>query len=217
MTEKVLLPLFPLTIVVFPGEVVNLHIFEPRYKQLVVDSFGHNTSFGIPVVIDNRVSEYGTEVEILKIFKKYEGGEMDIRIQGKRIFKLSNFQDKIEGKLYAGGTAEFVSTSGETDAALSELIHQKIKILFSNLGVDKELNGLDPYDLGHYVGFSKEEEYKFLQVTNKKEQQQLILNQLEKLIPIVEKSSVLKARIQLNGAFQKFDPTDFESDLKFDL
>jgi len=216
MNEKLLLPQFPLTIVVFPGEVVNLHIFEPRYKQLIIDSYGHKTTFGIPVVIDNKVSQYGTEVELVNIFKKYDSGEMDIRVQGKRIFKLSDYQDRMEGKLYGGATAEFITTTGETDAAMSELIQQKVKILFKNLGVSKELKGFDPYDLGHYVGFSKEEEYNFLKVTNKKKQQQLILDQLDKLIPIIEKSSLLKARIQLNGEFRKFDPTNFESDLNFD-
>jgi hypothetical protein len=217
MNEKVFLPLFPLTIVVFPGEVVNLHIFEPRYKQLIIDAYGHGTSFGIPVIIDNKVSQYGTEVSLVNIFKKYEDGEMDIRVLGKRIFKLSNFQDKMEDKLYAGGTAEFISTSGELDEGMDQLIRQKMKVLFANLGVKKELNGFDPYDLGHYVGLSKEEEYAFLQITNKKNQQAFILNQLDKLIPIIEKSSSLKARIQLNGAFRKFDPADFDSDLNFDF
>lgn len=216
MNEKVLLPLFPLSIVVFPGEVVNLHIFEARYKQLIVDAYGHKTNFGIPVLIDNKVSQYGTEVELVDIFKKYDEGEMDIRVLGKRIFKLSNVQDKMEGKLYSGGTAEYVSTTGEIDAGMDQMIQQKVKALFSNLGVSKKLKGFDPYDLGHYVGFSKEEEYRFLQVTNKRTQQQLILDQLEKLIPIIEKSSVLKARIQLNGEFRKFDPSDFKSDFDFE-
>ena len=43
------IPIFPLSIVVYPGEELNLHIFEPRYKQLITESYQANRSFGIPV------------------------------------------------------------------------------------------------------------------------------------------------------------------------
>ncbi len=45
------IPIFPLGIVVFPGEDLNLHVFEPRYKQLITDCFGEKKPFGIPTVL----------------------------------------------------------------------------------------------------------------------------------------------------------------------
>jgi ATP-dependent Lon protease len=48
-----LLPLFPLNLVVFPHEKLNLHIFEPRYRQLVRDCLEQNLTFGIPPFLDN--------------------------------------------------------------------------------------------------------------------------------------------------------------------
>ena len=58
------IPIFPLGVVVFPGEQLNLHIFEPRYRQLIQDCFGEKRSFGIPIVLKNNVSEMGTLVTI---------------------------------------------------------------------------------------------------------------------------------------------------------
>ena len=58
------IPIFPLGIVVYPGEQVNLHIFEPRYKQLINDCFVTKKPFGIPAVLDNNVSEMGTLVKV---------------------------------------------------------------------------------------------------------------------------------------------------------
>ncbi len=56
------IPIFPLNVVLYPGEILNLHIFEPRYKELVKECSGNNKSFGIPAVINGQVAEFGTLV-----------------------------------------------------------------------------------------------------------------------------------------------------------
>ena len=61
------IPIFPLGIVVYPGEELNLHIFEPRYKQLILESKETNKPFGIPSVIGEEIGEVGTLVELLEI------------------------------------------------------------------------------------------------------------------------------------------------------
>jgi uncharacterized protein len=73
------IPIFPLALVVFPGEELNLHIFEPRYKQLIADCHQSKKPFGIPAVIQNQVAEMGTLAEIVEIVKTYDNGELDIR------------------------------------------------------------------------------------------------------------------------------------------
>ena len=77
------IPIFPLGIVVYPGEKLHLHIFEPRYKQLIKECKELNKPFGIPAVINNRLQEIGTLVEIVDIVQVYENGEMDIRTPGR--------------------------------------------------------------------------------------------------------------------------------------
>jgi Lon protease-like protein len=76
------IPIFPLNLVAFPGEVINLHIFEPRYQQLIRECCEEEKMFGIPVVENNRMLDYGTEMELVKIQKEYPNGEMDVKVKG---------------------------------------------------------------------------------------------------------------------------------------
>ena len=66
------IPVFPLSIVVYPGEALNLHIFEPRYRQLILECATSGKPFGIPVVLDNKLRELGTLVEVTEISKTYD-------------------------------------------------------------------------------------------------------------------------------------------------
>jgi len=79
------IPLFPLNIVAFPGEEINLHIFEPRYKQLINDCLDNKTTFGIPSYVKSKI-DLGTETEICSITKKYPDGRMDIKTRGVKVF-----------------------------------------------------------------------------------------------------------------------------------
>ena len=68
--------IFPLNVVVYPGETLNLHIFEPRYKELVKECFGANKPFGVPAVIKGNVAEFGSLLNITEIAREYDNGEM---------------------------------------------------------------------------------------------------------------------------------------------
>ena len=95
-------PIFPLNIVVYPGENLNLHIFEPRYKQLISECQAAKKPFGIPTVIDNKVQEFGSMVEITEVSKIYESGEMDIKTKGIKVFRILEMIEEIPDKLYGG-------------------------------------------------------------------------------------------------------------------
>ena len=82
------IPIFPLGIVVYPGENVNLHIFEPRYKQLVKECHENKKPFGIPAVLDNKLQENGTLVNVIELSKMYDNGEMDIKTKGEKVFRM---------------------------------------------------------------------------------------------------------------------------------
>lgn len=67
-----------MSLVVYPGEDLNLHIFEPRYKQLISECKAQGKPFGIPAVVKNKVKELGTLVQVAEVVKVEDNGEMDI-------------------------------------------------------------------------------------------------------------------------------------------
>ena len=86
------LPFFPLKLVAFPGEELNLHIFEPRYRQLLADAEQNGVTFGICTYI-NQLTGYGTEVRLEKIYKRYEDGRLDIKTRCLSAFQIQTFDN----------------------------------------------------------------------------------------------------------------------------
>ncbi len=76
------LPLFPLNLVAFPGETLNLHIFEDRYKELIGDCLEHEAPFGLPAYVENQV-EYGTEVQLVEVVERYDDGRLEHQHAGR--------------------------------------------------------------------------------------------------------------------------------------
>jgi Lon protease-like protein len=207
------LPLFPLNIVVFPGEKLNLHIFEPRYREMIKECQEQDTTFGIPVYLDKGIGDYGTEIKILSVEKKYLGGEMDIKTKGLKIFKIKEFQRHVPGKLYSGGLVEPVETVQDDDPVQRQKIIGLLKQLYGALGVQNLMLNLpenfQSYDVAHHLGFSTEQEYTLLQCFKESERQELILDHLTRILPVVLETEKLKERVKQNGHFKHLPPPNF--------
>ncbi|ARS35125.1 LON peptidase substrate-binding domain-containing protein [Pontibacter actiniarum] len=214
MTPKIkYLPLFPLGIVVFPGEKLNLHVFEPRYKQLVLDCLEEGKTFGIPTFLENNVGTYGTEIELLNVEKKYANGEMDIRTKGLQIFKILQFDKMAPNRLYAGGEVEVVENRLEEDILTKIKIRENLQKLYDALGLSNlylELpENFTSYDIGHQLGLSTEQEYTLLQLLSEQDRQEAILHHLQQVLPVVLETERLKERVRLNGHFKNLTPPNF--------
>lgn len=207
------LPLFPLSIVVFPGEKLNLHVFEPRYKQLVLECVAQEKTFGIPTFILNSVGAFGTEVKILNIEKKYENGEMDIRMKGLKVFKILQFDKMAPGRLYAGGEVEEVVHNDDEDIVKKLKINEYLQVLYESLGISKlflELpENYKSFNIGHHIGLTLEQEYALLQMQHEADRQEAILLHLQHIMPVVQETERLKDRVRLNGHFKNLLPPDF--------
>jgi Lon protease-like protein len=205
------LPLFPLNLVAFPGENLNLHIFEERYKQLIGECQENEQPFGIPAYIDKKL-EYGTEVYVKKIVKQYDDGRLDITTQAGRVFKVMSFMNPVGGKLYAGGDVYFLDNirddSPETRLEMISLIRDLYNVMniVKRVEVDDDIT---TFDVGHRIGLSIEQEYELLQLERESQRQEMIIRHLEKTIPTLREVERAKERIRMNGHFRHFDPLDF--------
>src|SRR5829696_6068342 len=110
--------IFPLGIVVFPGEDLNLHIFEPKYKQLITDCFAEAKPFGIPTVLKNGISERGTLVEVKEIVEVYGDEQLDIKTKGLSVFRILEIVKTITDKLYSGAIVNYPPNEETTKVLL---------------------------------------------------------------------------------------------------
>lgn len=208
-----LLPLFPLSLVVFPGEIVRLHIFEERYKQLVQECLDEQKTFGIPVVIEKKVADFATEIQIVSVDKVYPAGEMDIQVQGIARLKVQEFIRKAVDKLYPVGRIEHVEDVLDTDYMLQEKIFQLITKIQKVLGLQKEIvktaADISAYKIGHHVGFSIETEYRLLETSSERSRLTLIAEHLEEIIPSIIRAEQIKARARMNGHYKNLIPPEF--------
>lgn len=206
------LPLFPLNIVAFPGEAVNLHIFEPRYKDLVNDCLESGSNFGIPAFVSNKI-DLGTEVEIIEVTKKYEDGRMDIKTHATHIFRVNEFWNPWRDKEYAGGIIEYLPVSKETkDMNLVLKFKELVSQLFVWLGevnVPSISKINSTFDIGHKIGFKPEEEYSLLEMETENERLEFAIAHLELLLPALERAQSAQDRIKQNGHFKHLDPLKF--------
>lgn len=206
-------PIFPLGIVVYPGETINLHIFEPQYKQLVNECFSNKKPFGIPAVLNKSVAELGTLVEISEVVNVHEDGKMDIRVRGLRVFRVLEVVKEIPDKLYSGAIVTYPSNETGHRNMIRRVV-ASIRELHLLLNVSKDFkqedNTLTSYDLAHHAGLSLEEEYELLGLMQELQRIEYLKRHLAKVLPVVAGMENLKEKIRLNGHFKELKGFNFD-------
>lgn len=209
-----ILPQFPLSIVAFPGEKVNLHIFEPRYKQLVNECFTNDTCFGIAPFFNGELMFYGTEMKVLEISKIYDDGKMDIKTKGQRIYHIHQFEKKLTAKLYPAATVSFLEEEkfGDTSTQKIQILDSMSK-LFEMLKIEKPLSDFtsefSSYKVAHHIGLSMEHKIQLLRIQSEEKRLELILIHLNKFLPQIRNAEEVKTRAALNGHFKNLESPDF--------
>ena len=200
------IPIFPLSVVVYPHENLNLHIFEPKYKQLIKECYGQKKMFGLPVMLNNKMQDMGTLLEIKEITKEYETGEMDIKTKGTKIFRVLEVIHSVPEKLYSGAIVNYPHNHEHGKRLLMDKVLNLIMDLHTMLKVQKPLQKsqeqLWSYDVAHTVGLTLEEEYELLTLMNELQRQEYLKRHLAKVIPVVTEMESLKDKIKLNGHFK---------------
>ena len=192
-TNQLTLPMFPLNLVLFPGETSKLYIFEQRYRQMIEDCLNNGASFGVPYIERGEIKEYGCELKIKRILKTYDNGSMDILVESVRLFKLKSFTEVLRPKLYGAGTIEPLETepliimNNLQDAVVNyyNSIEEKL--------IDYEtVSKLTIYKVAASLQLSSPEKYRLIQSSK---QQQYLLSVLN------FHSHILRCEQQLKGRF----------------
>jgi len=84
------LGLFPLGIVLLPTERVPLHIFEPRYRELIGECIAEEREFGLVFADENGVRELGTRARVDEVLDQFDDGRMNIVVEGRERFRVES-------------------------------------------------------------------------------------------------------------------------------
>ena len=137
--DELLVPLFPLQVVLLPQELLPLHIFEERYKEMVGECLeaknagAGNQEFAILQVQGAEVRTVGCTARIVNVTRKYADGRMDILTVGNRRIEVLYTNEE---KSYLRGGVEFFDddsgcdTPGEDDSRRAiELFRETVQVL----------------------------------------------------------------------------------------
>lgn len=210
------IPIFPLDIVVYPGEPLNLHIFEPRYKQLIRECIDEKKPFGIPVVLDRKVTDLGTLMEVTEVVKEYDDGELDIRTQGVQVFRILELIREIPDKLYSGAIVNYPENQMERESTeISRLIVSEVRRLYALMNVEEkfpvrqETDPIISYQIAHFVGLSLQQEYELLGLFRELQRLEYLRRHLKEITPVLQELEQMKARVKRNGHFRNLSLEDF--------
>lgn len=207
------IPIFPLELVVYPGEKVNLHIFEERYIQLVAECHKGDKAFGIPPVLAGKIAETGTLVKVHEIVHRYDDGRMDITTEGLGVYRILEVIDAIPEKLYQGAIVKHLQNNEAARGKQLQQIINSIRELHSLLHINKAFNKpdneLNSYDIAHNAGLSLQEEYELLCLLREDQRLEYLRRHLKKIITAAAGIETLRKKIQMNGHFKELKGFDF--------
>ncbi|OGS48947.1 MAG: hypothetical protein A3K68_05000 [Euryarchaeota archaeon RBG_16_68_13] len=154
------LPLFPLEGVLFPGETMPLHVFEPRYKEMVGRCLEHDEPFGVVFILEGSEvgtsvpRRIGTEAGIIAA-QRYRDGRYDIVVAGRRRFEIMNLDRgrpllRAEVRFLEEPWGDAAEDLAEPVARLFEGILESLEISGEAV-IDETWKGLDPLSLSYKV------------------------------------------------------------------
>ncbi len=206
------LPLFPLSLVLYPNEPLSLHIFEERYKELTAYCLEHEVPFGIVRVDDEEWADVGTTARIDRVVKRYEDGRSDIVVRGEERFRIQTVRDD-QSTYYTADVTLLEDEESEVDLDLKErVITQHMKLLeLAGRTVRPDLyEGVEHLSFvlaqnGALDGAQKQE---LLEFTSENERIRYLIQHFEAVIPRIEEQEGVQRRIRSNGHFKDFPPEE---------
>ncbi len=209
MALKRRIPLFPLGVVFFPEEKLSLHIFEPRYKEMVTYCLETGSTFGIVLFQEGEIAPMGCEARITRVLKRYEDGRMDIEVEGVRRVRIDEIH---RDRAYLMADVVPVEEPSEPviRALRERLITQHIKLLELAGRVVRptqyeEVRNVS-YLIAHNAGLSLEEKLHVLGLPTENERIAYLVEHLSAFLPRMEQRESFRRRVRSNGHIRDFPP-----------
>jgi Lon protease-like protein len=203
------LGLFPLPIVLVPTERIPLHIFEPRYKELIDECIELGEEFGLVLATgDGAVHEIGTRARVAQVVEVLDDGGMNIIVEGGERFRLLELTS---GRAFTTGIVEPVQDDDEpargadTERALA-VFTELAEVSESDVDVPDPLSPLFDFELAARVDFAVEAKQELLTMTSPRTRMTALVGLLEIALEAIRLELTLRERAGRNGKVAPLDP-----------
>lgn len=196
MIEKVELPVFPLGILPIPGERIPLHIFEPRYRQLLSDLESLRMDFGIYYSHALNKDRMGGLVRLEKVLKRYDSGEADIVVNCIDSFILTRFYNRQRGKLYPAGKMILLNAMDKAD--VSEQFASEFEEFSMSKGEDVSSERYNLHDVANFLDFDITDRLKYVKLLEQTKREIFLRERLRYNNFIIDQEKKVKDNFFLN-------------------
>jgi Lon protease-like protein len=196
-----LLPLFPLDVVLLPGTPLPLHIFEPRYQEMIGECRTNDAPFGVVRALDEGVAEIGCTAEIVSVTKEYPDGRLDLIAEGRHRFEVLDLDQE-----RAFLRAEVLLVPDEPGAPSPEESERAIqfhKDILSLAGAVQDISNVDQGTLSFHLAGSLPLDLDFKQqllaMRSERERIPALAVYLERILPNLRRATRVREKAGGNG------------------
>lgn len=196
-----LLPLFPLEVVLLPGTPLPLHIFEPRYKEMIRECLANDAPFGVVRALEQGIAEVGCTAEIVTVTKKYPDGRLDLIAEGRKRFEVLEVNEQRSFL-----QAEVLLVPDEPGDALQEERVRAVQLhleILSLAGAVQDISAADQNQLSFYLAGSLpldlDFKQKLLAMRSESQRIQTVVEYLEGILPKLRRVARTREKAGGNG------------------
>lgn len=202
------LPLFPLDVVLYPDEGLPLHVFEPRYKEMMARCLREDIPFGLILSQEGGVARVGCTARIERILERYADGRIDLLARGADRFRLTRLRDE---HAYLSADAALVSEPEEPlqtnlrERAIAQ--HTRLlELAGRTVRMSLYATRFVSYTIAHNAGLTNAQKQEVLELLTENLRLAYLVQHLEGLIPRVETIEEVRRKVRSNGHFRDFLP-----------
>jgi Lon protease-like protein len=197
-----LLPLFPLDLVLLPGTPLPLHIFEPRYKEMIAECWAGKKPFGVVRAKENGIAEIGCTAEIVIVGKEYPDGRVDIITRGVQRFEVMEVsQERAFLQAEVLYLQDEPGTTGADDIEQARKLHREIIALTAAEVGEVPESGQAPLSFQLVGPLPLDLDFKqtLLGMKSEPERMQAVVSYFEAILPTLRRTVHLRQKAGGNG------------------
>lgn len=199
------LPLFPLELVLYPHQRLQLHIFEDRYKEMTARCLARNEPFGVVYVNEGKMADVGSMAWIRRVLARYEDGRMDVQVEGRDRFRVLHLYYQ---EVYITADVETMDepaeplNSDEKERAITQ--HMRLLELSGQRvrpSIYQHLSDVS-FVLAENAGLTTDQKQQVLEMRSENERLSFLTGHFESILPHVQELEQIRRKIKSNGHFE---------------